>query len=114
MIGLPDEVYTDPDVVAAALDALHRALPPGMKAVGGVGNGVFEISEDLVGLEYLWAHPELFAVLIPVQIYNFIETMNNVESAEAAGDKYPVGVCQVNCGRRSMFQIHEVQLASFA
>jgi uroporphyrinogen decarboxylase len=34
-------------------DALVRALPPGMKAVGGVGNGVFEISEDLVGLEYL-------------------------------------------------------------
>lgn len=34
-------------------DALVRALPAGMKAVGGVGNGVFEISEDLVGLEYL-------------------------------------------------------------
>ena len=34
-------------------DELARALPAGMKAVGGVGNGVFEISEDLVGLEYL-------------------------------------------------------------
>ncbi|MGD9109974.1 MAG: uroporphyrinogen decarboxylase family protein, partial [Phycisphaerales bacterium] len=33
--------------------ALAAALPEGMKAVGGVGNGVFEISEDLVGLEYL-------------------------------------------------------------
>jgi uroporphyrinogen decarboxylase len=33
--------------------ALAAALPPGMKAVGGVGNGVFEISEDLVGFEYL-------------------------------------------------------------
>ena len=33
--------------------ALAAALPPGMKAVGGVGNGVFEISEDLVGLECL-------------------------------------------------------------
>ncbi|MFH2000324.1 MAG: hypothetical protein ABIK28_11625, partial [Planctomycetota bacterium] len=33
--------------------ALAKALPAGMKAVGGVGNGVFEISEDLVGLEYL-------------------------------------------------------------
>ena len=28
----------------------RRHLPPGMKALGGVGNGVFEISEDLVGL----------------------------------------------------------------
>jgi uroporphyrinogen decarboxylase len=33
--------------------ALAETLPPGMKAVGGVGNGVFEISEDLVGYEYL-------------------------------------------------------------
>ncbi len=33
--------------------ALKAAMPQGMKAVGGVGNGVFEISEDLVGLEYL-------------------------------------------------------------
>lgn len=34
-------------------DALVKALPPGMKAVGGVGNGVFELAESLVGLEYL-------------------------------------------------------------
>jgi uroporphyrinogen decarboxylase len=34
-------------------DALKAALPPGMKAVGGVGNGVFELAEALVGLEYL-------------------------------------------------------------
>lgn len=34
-------------------DALCRSLPAGMKAVGGVGNGVFEIAEDLVGFEYL-------------------------------------------------------------
>ncbi|NLF39632.1 hypothetical protein GX586_09320 [bacterium] len=34
-------------------EALAASLPPGMKAVGGVGNGVFEIAEDLVGLEYL-------------------------------------------------------------
>jgi len=32
---------------------LRACLPPGMKALGGVGNGVFEISEDLVGYEYL-------------------------------------------------------------
>lgn len=35
------------------MDALAAVLPPGMKAVGGVGNGVFELAEDLVGLEYL-------------------------------------------------------------
>lgn len=34
-------------------DALLANLPAGMKALGGVGNGVFEISEDLVGYQYL-------------------------------------------------------------
>jgi uroporphyrinogen decarboxylase len=33
--------------------ALRQALPPGMKAIGGVGYGVFEVSEDLVGYEGL-------------------------------------------------------------
>lgn len=46
-------------------DALGRAMPEGMKAIGGVANGVFEISEDLVGLEQqaymLIDDPELFA-----------------------------------------------------
>ncbi len=49
------------------LDALVAALPPGMKAVGGVGNGVFELAESLVGLEYLpfmeADDPELYADL---------------------------------------------------
>jgi uroporphyrinogen decarboxylase len=47
--------------------ALVKNLPDGMKALGGVGNGVFEISEDLVGFQYLaYVHaddPELFADL---------------------------------------------------
>jgi uroporphyrinogen decarboxylase len=48
-------------------EALCKCLPTGMKAVGGVGYGVFEISEDLVGYEqlsYMQADdPELFADL---------------------------------------------------
>jgi uroporphyrinogen decarboxylase len=47
--------------------ALGAHLPPGMRALGGVGNGVFEISEDLVGFQYLpymmVDDPELFAAL---------------------------------------------------
>jgi len=34
-------------------EMLGKCLPEGMKAIGGIGNGVFEISEDLAGLEYL-------------------------------------------------------------
>jgi len=56
----------------------------------------------IVGIQHLINNPELFLVLIPVQIYNFIETMNNVESAESAGDKYPVGACQVTDGAGTM------------
>jgi uroporphyrinogen decarboxylase len=41
------------EVATPRFDALRQCLPKGMKAVGGVGNGVFEISEDLVGFEYL-------------------------------------------------------------
>jgi uroporphyrinogen decarboxylase len=47
--------------------ALKEALPPGMKAAGGVGNGVFEIAQDFVPyteLVYLKSdNPELYAAL---------------------------------------------------
>jgi len=56
-------------------------------------------ADMIVGIQYLFANPELFLVLIPVQIYNFIETMNNVE---AAGDTCPVAVCQVTDGAGTM------------
>lgn len=72
--------------------------------VSGIGfyPPVPHIGDLLAGIQYLFANPELFLVLIPVQIYNFIETMNNVESAEAAGDHYPVGLCQVTDGAGTM------------
>ena len=48
-------------------ELLGQCMPPGMKAIGGIGNGLFEISEDLVGFEglcYMQADdPELFADL---------------------------------------------------
>lgn len=60
------------------------------------------IGDLIAGVQYLFANPELFLVLVPVQIYNFIETMNNVESAEAAGDHYPVATCQITDGVGTM------------
>lgn len=41
------------EVAASRYEALSASLLPGMKALGGIGNGVFEISEDLVGFESL-------------------------------------------------------------
>lgn len=96
-------------------------VPAGLVAIGAgtviaivLGESTFDVSgtgfypplpyigDLIVGVQYLFANPELFLVLIPVQIYNFIETMNNVESAEAAGDAYPVGLCQVTDGAGTM------------
>lgn len=49
------------------LDGIRQALPPGMKAFGGCGYGIFEASQDLVGFESLclmqYEDPELFAEL---------------------------------------------------
>lgn len=54
------------------------------------------VLEDLrLGLQAILQRPEILAVVIPIEIYNFIETMNNVESAKAAGDDYPVARCQL-------------------
>lgn len=54
-------------VAGPQFDSLVRHLPAGMKALGGVGYGVFETSEDLVGfqqLAYLQVDdPELYAEL---------------------------------------------------
>jgi len=46
-------------------EAIRKTLPPGMKAYGGCGYGIFEASQDLVGYEYLCVmqcmDPDLFA-----------------------------------------------------
>ncbi|WP_310618911.1 xanthine/uracil/vitamin C permease [Flexibacterium corallicola] len=82
------------------------AVMTGQSTVSAEGVGlnlpVPYIGDLVAGIEHLFANPELFLVLIPVQIYNFIETMNNVESAEAAGDHYPVATCQITDGLGTM------------
>lgn len=40
-------------VAAPQFEVLSKSLPLGMKALGGIGNGVFEISEDLVGFQHM-------------------------------------------------------------
>jgi uroporphyrinogen decarboxylase len=49
------------------LEAIRKVLPPGMKAWGGCGYGIFETSQDLVGYEYLavmqYLDPGLFSDL---------------------------------------------------
>lgn len=51
----------------ADFKALKKHMPEGMLAVGGVGNGVFEIAQDLVGYQNLcllsYDDPEMYAEL---------------------------------------------------
>jgi uroporphyrinogen decarboxylase len=79
------------------LQALAHSLPEGMQALGGVGNGVFEISEDLVGFErlpFIYADdPQLFSDLyekigdLMVQIWSdFLERHSDAFAICRFGD----------------------------
>ncbi len=46
-----------------------------------------------LGLRLIVARPEILAPVIPIAVYNFVETMGNVESAYSAGDRYDVRTC---------------------
>jgi adenine/guanine/hypoxanthine permease len=111
-------------IIFAGLVALYKlplGIPAGLAAIAlgtlvgfGTGDASFSLEGtglylplpvvgDLwEGLSILWQNPWVLAIVVPAEIYNFIETMNNVESAEAAGDKYPVGICQAVDGVGTM------------
>jgi len=59
-------------------EAIRKTLPPGMKAYGGCGYGIFEASQDLVGYENLCLmqclDPELFADIF-IKIGGLWETL---------------------------------------
>ncbi len=112
IIGLPSLF-----VILLGLIGLYQfpfRLPAGLVAIGlGVFLGFFTgdsalrfdetgfyfplpVLGDLwIGLRLIFSRPELLAVVIPIEIYNFIETMGNVESAKGAGDNYDIRQCMV-------------------
>ncbi len=72
-LGWATGIMSAPDVSAALTQFGFYAPSPSVDVIQGFS----EISSLLV-------------TAIPLGIYNFIEGMNNVESAEAAGDSYPL------------------------
>ena len=72
--------------------ALKAQMPEGMKAVGGVGNGIFEVSEDLVGFEQLCYmqidDPQLFSDLYTKIGDLFVEIWS--EFLKRYGDVYAI------------------------
>ncbi|HSR34287.1 MAG TPA: xanthine/uracil/vitamin C permease, partial [Anaerolineae bacterium] len=48
-----------------------------------------------MGLRLIMSRPEILAMVVPIAVYNFVETMGNVESANIAGDRYDFRICQL-------------------
>ena len=86
-----------PPLVVAVLGGIVYALAIGRTGIdfSGVGfyfpNPVTTIEALLSG--FVIVAPYL-TIIIPIEIYNFIETMDNVEAANAAGDDYSVREAQ--------------------
>jgi AGZA family xanthine/uracil permease-like MFS transporter len=57
------------------------------------------IGSVIQGFRYLGPY---LSLIIPIELYNFIETMDNVESASAAGDNYNVAEAQLVDGCATM------------
>lgn len=110
MIGLPVLF-----VILLGLVGKYRfpfRLPAGLVAIGlGVclgfltGNAQVNFTESALyaptpivgdlwlGLQALFSRPELLAIIIPIEIYNFIEAIGNVKTAHTAGDNYNMRTC---------------------
>jgi AGZA family xanthine/uracil permease-like MFS transporter len=95
-----------PAGLAAIMLGTVIGLATGQSSFDTSGLGLYvpvPVLGDLwLGLQALLQNTWILAVVVPAEIYNFIETMNNVESAEAAGDSFPVGICQVADGAGTM------------
>ena len=77
-------VFKETGITAESIAALGQAHFP-IPAFNAIAKGFSRLLPVLVAI-------------IPVEIYNFIDTMNNVESAIAAGDAYNVRETQVMDG----------------
>ncbi|MCL2420356.1 MAG: xanthine/uracil/vitamin C permease [Defluviitaleaceae bacterium] len=97
-----------------------KKIPPfAVAIVGGIIYAMFlgQVTPDFSGIGPTFPNPfvtipaiidgmqhvaPFLPVVIPVMIFSFIGTMNNVESAEAAGDKYNVREAQIADGACTM------------
>ena len=93
-----------PPLVVSLLVGIALALALGeakivMDGVGKLYLPVPAVGSVLQGFKYIVPY---LNIIIPIEIYNFVETMDNVESAQAAGDNYNVGEAQLADGLATM------------
>ncbi|MDV2683303.1 NCS2 family permease [Alkalihalophilus lindianensis] len=93
-------------IIGTALAFALGYQSPGSIAEGIANVGFYPILPSLAafeGMTYLFgALIGLLAVLLPITLYNAIETMNNVDAMSAAGDSYDVRECQAVDGAGTM------------
>ena len=97
-----------PAALVAVLVGILAAAFTGQMALDQIGNafehvGIHlplpQLSAIFGGLESIWP---LLVTAIPFGVYDFIEAMNNVESAEKGGDSYPLRKVLVALGCTSL------------
>ncbi len=98
---LPKKV---PPLLVAIVAGIIYALVLGKAQIVTTGLGQLTlpsigIAPIIQGFKYVLP---FLSIIIPVEIYNFIETMDNVEAAHAAGDRYNVGEAQMVDGVATM------------
>lgn len=86
-----------PPLVLAILGGIVYSLALGRTQIDFSGIG-FYIPNPVTSIEALINGFAVVApyltIIIPIEIYNFIETMDNVEAANAAGDNYDIKTAQ--------------------
>lgn len=97
-----------PPLVVAIVGGIIYAFCLGRTTVDFSGIG-FYIPNPVNGIQHLINGVAVVApyltIVIPVEIYNFIETMDNVEAANAAGDNYSVRETQFADGICTMLSV---------
>ncbi len=93
-------------VIGTLLAYVLGQAEPGRIAEGLSHIGFYPVLPTFAGFEgigYLFgAMIGVLTVVLPITLYNAIETMNNVEAMESLGDKYDVRECQAADGVGTM------------
>ncbi|WP_017186407.1 NCS2 family permease [Alkalibacillus haloalkaliphilus] len=111
VIGKIAMPFNIPPTLFAIVIGTVLAFTLGYQSTGQIAEGLSNVGfyplipslAAFDGMSYLFtALVGLLAVILPITLYNSIETMNNVDAMDAAGDGYDVRECQAVDGVGTM------------